>query len=179
MFLYHRKRADMQGDVLYPLNTLKDIHPEISNEIVKKYDGREWLLKIKLPKLDCLWNDFIHMTAVHPSKLREALLEAGGELKDSMWFKIPVESLDPDKMIVYLQEENMMGKEMIDASEFSDFDINKMSDYEVIGEKTKEYFKRKIKSNGIPMLFHMVPHILYKGNIDTKGMEIISTIPKE
>jgi glycosyltransferase involved in cell wall biosynthesis len=47
MFLYHKRKADMQGDILYPLNTLKEIHPEISTEIVKKYDGREWLLNTK------------------------------------------------------------------------------------------------------------------------------------
>lgn len=179
MFLYHKKRADMQGDTLYPLNTLKEIHPEISTEIIKKYDGREWLLNTRIPRLDCLWNDVIHLTAVHPSKMYDTLLEAGQELKDFKWFKIPIESLDPDKMIVYLQKGHMVGGKTLLDEDFSDFDINKMSEYEVIGDRTKEYFKRRIQNNESVLMFHMVPHILYKGNIDTKGMEIIPTIPRE
>jgi len=175
MFLYHRKRADMQGNILYPLNTLKDIHPELFNELVRKYGGREWILTGKIPKLDCLWNDVIHMTAVSPFDIRDALLEAGHELKNFKWFKIPVESLDPKNLIVYLYKEKMVGKKTIDPSEFEDFDMNKMEEYGEIGDGTKKYFKEKIQNNEDPMMFHMIPHILYKGTIDISNIELIST----
>ncbi|MEZ4114190.1 MAG: hypothetical protein R3B65_01945 [Candidatus Paceibacterota bacterium] len=52
----------------------------------------------KIPKLNCLWNDVIHMTAVHPSDLKNSLLEAGHELKNFKWFKIPIKSLDSEKI---------------------------------------------------------------------------------
>ncbi|MEZ4114191.1 MAG: hypothetical protein R3B65_01950 [Candidatus Paceibacterota bacterium] len=66
----------------------------------------------------------------------------------------------------------------LDNSEFEDFDIKKFNEYSKIGEKTKEYFKEKIKNNEEPLIFHMIPHILYKGNIDTSNLEIISTYPE-
>jgi hypothetical protein len=77
----------------------------------------------------------------------KTLLEAGQELKDFKWFKIPIESLDQDKMIVYSQKGHMVGGKKLLDEDFSDFDINKMSEYEVIGDKTKEYFKRRIQKN--------------------------------
>ncbi|MEZ4103200.1 MAG: hypothetical protein R3B55_01375 [Candidatus Paceibacterota bacterium] len=168
----------MEGNILYPLNTLEDINPGVFNEVMKKYENREWLLGKKIPKLNCLWNDVIHMTAVHPSEFKDALLEAGHELKNFKWFKIPIKSLDSEKLVVYMYKEKMVGKKTLDNSEFEDFDIKKFNEYSKIGEKTKEYFKEKIKNNEEPLIFHMIPHILYKGNIDTSNLEIISTYPE-
>ena len=68
-FLYHRVPANMQGDFLSPLNQLKDIYPEAYAEAVKKYEGREFLMNVGIPTLDCLWNDFLFLTAVHPFDL--------------------------------------------------------------------------------------------------------------
>ena len=36
-FLYHRVPVNMEGSILYPLNQLKNLHPDIYVEHVKKY----------------------------------------------------------------------------------------------------------------------------------------------
>ena len=85
-YLYHRVPKNLQGQYLMPLTQLKKNHPEIYQEHLKKYEGRESLLKFKIPKLNCLWNDVIHLTAVQPKKLDEAFREAEADLKWRKWF---------------------------------------------------------------------------------------------
>ena len=49
-----------------------------------------------------------------------------------------------------------------------------MEVYRMVPQETIEYYKQK-KAEGLrPLLFHLVPHILYKGSIDTKGLEIVT-----
>lgn len=67
--LYHMKPFDMRGDVLYPLNAMKDIYPDIYEKQIAKYDdhpSRKKLPLRRIPKLDCLWNDVIQCAPVHP-----------------------------------------------------------------------------------------------------------------
>lgn len=40
----------MRGDVLYPLNTLKTLHPDLYEFHVGKYAGREYLMDQKIPR---------------------------------------------------------------------------------------------------------------------------------
>ncbi len=69
-YLYHRVPPHMEGTILYPLNQLKDIHPKLYAQEVKKYEGRERLLLAEVQPLHCLWNDVLHMTAVSPDEVR-------------------------------------------------------------------------------------------------------------
>ncbi|MBI2087070.1 MAG: hypothetical protein HYT69_02770 [Candidatus Zambryskibacteria bacterium] len=65
-YLYHQIPKNMFGTLLYPLNVLKETHPEIYAEHAKKYVGREQLLTATVPPLNCLWNDVLHFTAIAP-----------------------------------------------------------------------------------------------------------------
>ena len=59
-FIYHKKPPAMQGQVRYPLNVLKEVAPRAYEAELAKYQGREELLKMTIPKLGCLWNDVLH-----------------------------------------------------------------------------------------------------------------------
>ena len=63
----------MEGETLYPLNKLKDVYSNIYEEARSKYKGREAVMRHKIPYLNCLWNDVLHLTVVHPQKLKDAL----------------------------------------------------------------------------------------------------------
>lgn len=170
-FLYHRVPANMFGTILYPLNELKTLYPDIYTEHIKKYEGREQLLVADVPPLRCKWNDVLHFTAVTPTELKKNLAKADTELASIAWFRIPVECIAGEKSIAftYRRDKNIIP----DFKEYETFDVSRMDVYRTIPEETIEYYKQK-KTEGVrPLLFHLVPHILYKGSIETAGLEIV------
>ncbi len=173
-FLYHRVTEDMHGSILYPLNQLKGIYPDAYAEHVKKYVGRESLLKTQLPMVDCLWNDVIHFTAVPPKELLKNMLEAGMPSRDIVWkhwFKVPASLLTKENTVVCLYRRDI--SIIPDARDFSTFNPEKIPEYSKVPPETIEYYKEQFKLGSRPFFFHRVPHILYKGTIDTTGLEIV------
>ena len=167
-YLYHDVPENMKGNFLIPLNSMKKKNPSLYKDEVKKYKGRESLLKIKVPLLDCLWNDVVHLTAVHPRDLKKALVNSGMPKNITMkWFKINLKSLEQDKTIVYLYKYEDESK---DYKKFNHSDLKK---YGRIPANTKKYFKKCYNEGYIPLIFHLVPHILYKGEINIKNCDII------
>jgi hypothetical protein len=170
-YLYHRVPKNMVGTTLYPLNVLKETHPEIYNEHVKKYEGRERLLTTEVPPLHCLWNDVLHFTAIAPSTLKANLAKADIELPSVAWFKVPVSLIQGENSVAftYRRDEDLIPK----FKEYEPFDPARMEIYRSVPEETIEYYKQK-KAEGVrPLLFHLVPHILYKGSIGTKELEVV------
>lgn len=162
----------MDGTILYPLNSLKKSHPEIHAEHVKKYEGREQLLTVEIEPLKCLWNDVLHFTAVSPQELKTNLAGAGIELSPRDWYKIPVSMIQGDKSIafIYRRDQGVIPN----FKEYETFDPKKIEIYRTVPEDTIEYYREQNAMGKRPLLFHLVPHILYKGSIDTKDLEIIS-----
>ena len=170
-YLYHRVPVNMKGQILYPLNVLKESDPDVYVEHIKKYNEREHLLVAKVPPLDCLWNDVIHLTAVAPTDLKANLAKADIQLPSSAWFKIPVSIIKKQNTVAftYRRDQSLIPN----FKEYEHFDPARMDVYRNVPEETIEYYKQK-KAEGIrPLLFHLVPHILYKGIIDTKGLEVV------
>jgi len=161
----------MVGSILYPLNVLKQIHPEIYSEHVKKYDERQHLLTREIPILNCLWNDVLHFTVISPEDVKNNLEKAGFYYEPMSWYKIPVGSVEQDKCIALTY--HIDRETGIETKEYQRFDHTKMDLYRIILPETIEYYIRKKKDGADPLLFHLVPHILYRGNIDIGNTEII------
>ncbi len=70
---YHILKDSFVGDSIYPLNLLKNFHPEIYEKEVRKYEGREKLLEARNPILDCLWNDVVQFSCLDPRITFEAV----------------------------------------------------------------------------------------------------------
>ncbi|MES2216529.1 MAG: hypothetical protein V4481_04520 [Patescibacteria group bacterium] len=173
-YIYHRVVDNMQGKILYPLNVLKDKYPDQYAEHVKKYQGREQVLKIQIPILNCLWNDVLHFTAVPPETLFANLKSTGFEVEKWLWkkwYKIPADLLESSNTIVCLYERDL--RIVPDATDFYSYDPNKIEEYRKVPQVTLDYYKEKFDAGERPLLFHHIPHILYKGAIDVTGVEII------
>ncbi len=171
-YLYHQVPKNMSGTILYPLNILKEKLPEIYNGQVKKYAGREILLKTEVPILNCLWNDVLHFTAVSPNELKANLLLAGIEPYQTSFFKIPISIIEGDKSIAFTYNRDLNLTSYF--KEYEPFDPKRMGVYRTVPIKTIEYYKQK-KAEGVkPLLHHLVPHVLYKGSIDVSNLEIVS-----
>jgi hypothetical protein len=174
-FAYHRVVEHMRGSVLYPLNQLKDLYPDAYAEHLKKYEGREHVLDTKIPPpLDCLWNDVLHFTAVHPSALYTNIENAGFDAKELVWkrwFKIPISIFDPANTMVCLYRRDV--RHVPDARDFYPYDPRKIEEYGTVPPETFEYYKEQFRLNKRPLFFHHVPHILFKGEVHTREFEVI------
>lgn len=171
-YLYHWVPKDMKGEILYPLNVLKEKYPELYVLKSAKYTGRGELLEQVVPVLDCLWNDVIHLSAVHPKIVREALVEAGSKKDFKMTcYQIDPHLLDSEKTIVYLYSHSDDFE--IKNEDFVKFDPNKIGEYSSLPQDTKDYYKEMFDKNIKPLVFHRVVHILYKGELNVKDFPVV------
>jgi hypothetical protein len=169
-YLYHRVPPKLLGNIIYPLNQLKDLYPRAYNYKVQKYVGREYLLSKSVPILDCLWNDVVFLLAVHPRELLEHIeLAKLPSPKAAGWgkfFKIPVESLDLFKLATWIEYKGCV-------EDFAAFDVEKMGEYATIPDLQIEYWK-EMSVRGQYLVCPHTTHILYKGIIDVSSTEIIT-----
>jgi hypothetical protein len=165
----------MEGNVLYPLNVLKDKNPKLFESHAAKYKGREHVMNWKISRLDCLWNDVIHLTAVHPKILKEALMATGMKRDLEMaCYQIDPRQLDPEKMIVFLYDSRPESGSPL-PTDYVEFNLADMEKYSIIPEFTKAYYKKVQDEGRNPLAFFGVPHILYKGSIDVTNLPIVRT----
>ena len=162
--------------VLYPLNMLNEKFPGLYEVEVEKYNSTEERKTIPerlIPTLEhAAWGDVIQLTAIHPTDLKKALVEAGFTPRELKFYQIDPELLDPKNTTIYLYQD---GLEKESEESFSDYDSQQLSEHAVVPEITKEYYKEKFKQKERPLLFVGVPHIFYKGPIDVSNFPVITT----
>jgi len=164
----------MTGNILYPLNEIKDKYPEIYEQQLLKYVGREKLLKHKIPILDCLWNDVLHLSAVHPGQIKKSLAEAGDKKEFKLrYYQIDPNLLTPESTIVYLYA-HVDVKDKLEGKNFVPYAANDAVKYSILPQATKDYYKEIIEKGGRPLLYHRIPHILYRGILDVTELPVIS-----
>lgn len=171
-YLYHWVPKNMEGDVLYPLNVLRDQYPTIYEEHKLKYKDREDTMKLCIPKINCLWNDVLHLSAIHPKIIKEAIATAGGRNDYKMaCYQIDPHMLNPENTIVYLFTTPYVDTTKID--DFVEFKPDEIGQYSSLPETTKKYYKERYDNKKLPLTFNQVPHIFYKGCINIKDCPII------
>jgi len=172
--VYHRVPSNLIGSVLYPLNELKRVHPEAAATHLKKYRGREALLNRRIPHLDCLWNDALHLSAVHPSKIKSALEEARHILPPYNWFEIDAALLSPDRTVLweYPESERARGDWTLDDHEVIPFDPGSLDRYSEVNARTRRYYAR-FKPGERFLLFVGIAHVLFKGSVEVGGLRVI------
>lgn len=172
-YLYHMKPRKIEGTSLIPLNALREEHKSTYESAVSKYQGREHLLKSIIPFLNCLWNDVLHLTAVHPSKVDKALKKTN--LKEGLltrtWFKVNPHILDKENTIVWLYPQDRV--EQFRKEFFVPYNVSDLNNYSELHQDTLDYYNSKIQEGKRPLLFHRVPHILYRGTLPLNTLEVI------
>ncbi|MBI4023285.1 hypothetical protein HY375_03930 [Candidatus Berkelbacteria bacterium] len=174
LLLYHRVPSDMVGTVLYPLNELKSRYPDIYAKRVQKYQGREWLLTARIPRLNCLWNDVLHLAPIHPQLVTNALRQAGHDPITLGHFVIPSSILKPDRTVVYWYRTN--DRAANHASEgFSWLAESGLEPLDAVPAATSEYFAQAARDGQRPLAYHRIPHVLYRGSLETAGLTVVET----
>ena len=172
-FLYHMVPEDMRGDSLHPLNSLKNVHPDLYVAKAAKYEDRQHIMEQFLPTLEAAWNDVLHFTAIDPKELKKALVEAGMEPKEMRFYHFDPSLLDPRYTTVYLYQDKSHDSKMSPGN-FKEYDPKKLEEHATLPEETKEYYKEMFAKGERPLMFVGVPHILHKGSVDVSNLPVIT-----
>lgn len=176
-YIYHRVPGNLQGDILYPLNTLKNIYPVIYANEISKYAGREYVNEQRIPLFNkALWNDVLFFTAVEPSEIYKARREAGwSDLKPQKYFKINPDNLDQSKLGIFLFQTTADPKHYTHHN-FIGYSHEALNKITKVPSSTKKYFKNELEAGEphIKLFFRYIPHVLYHGEINISNAEIIT-----
>ena len=163
-----------RGTFHYPLNQLKDKYPEVYETRKEKYLGREYLLNLKIEPLDCLWNDVLFLSPVHPEKIKDALMEAGRKKEfDYQYYQIDVNTLKKENIAIYSYP-RLIKNFSLSPEDYIDFSPEILAEHNNVPEMTKQYFKETYEQDERPLLYAGIPHVLYKGTIDISDVPIVS-----
>lgn len=176
--LYHRVRPNLEGNILYPLNELKIVKPHIYEKAVQKYKGRETLLTRKIPILDCLWNDVLHFSPLHPAKIFAKFDEMiGGKFleKPLQFFEVNPTAMgfNAENAVIYLHTPREKGDFTLPESDFLPFNAELLADYQEIPEATITHYKETVPYKKQVWLYLFVPHILYRGSLEVEKLKVI------
>ena len=156
MKLYHIVPKDMRGTILYPLNRLREIFPDLYELKRAKYIGREEVAATYVPVLDCYWGDVVQMVAVPTEVIQRRQKLRGKELY--RFFEIESDDLERSNLCAWLDD-------------FVLFDPTLPVDR--VSPEGKAFFEEKLRKDGWARPFVMIPHIFYKGEIDISGCPIV------
>ena len=174
--VYHARKNNFSGNWIVPLNLMP--YMEGFNEIYKhevaKYIGREHLLTREIPTLNCLWNDVIFLSPLHPHKHYEEYKKIGFTPKSIQFYKIPVEVLREKSVTVwnwFSYKKYPHGDPLRHSIEaYCDFDFFHYQEMDDLPEDTKEFYRTSFdpsKPAKFPIYnWYRIPHILCQDPID-------------
>ena len=174
-YVYHWKGQGFYGNTIYPLNTLKTILPSAYECEVGKYQGREWLLDVSIPALNCLWNDVIHCSLMHPRLIYKTLTDIGFKhLKKSiLWFEIPLKDILLFPSTIYLNNRIWQDTKILLNSDFEPVISECVRELSAMPERNLEYYRECLARSERPLFWKRAPHLLVKGEIDTGKCQIL------
>lgn len=163
--LYHRAVRDMRGDALLPLNSLRDVHPDIYEREAKKYAGREQLRREKVLPLDCLWGDVLFFSPVHPAQLLGTVRESGREVPPVRFWALNAAELDPERACIKFVQPWPGGVYAPPTpADYLPFTPEVLAQVSAPSDTTLT--RLQTLPPGAPLILWMdVPHVLYRGNI--------------
>jgi hypothetical protein len=184
-FVYHQLVPDFRGTVLYPLNDLATIYPDIYAREAPKYTGRERVMSYRVPHLDAPWADTVNLSTLDPRLLiaaRQRLGIASSQLLLRRLLAIPIEHLARHRLVRYSgitrwinssPGENVPTEPPTD--EFEPTDPQSYRETADVPPAHLEYLTECQKTGRPALGFVHVPHVLALGPIDISDLQPIDT----
>ena len=168
VFVYHAKRQGFVGERLYPLNALRDKLPEVYNNAVKKYQGREWLLDVVIPPLNALWNDVIHLSLMHPAVIYRALSDTGfsHHICSVEWIAVPIEDVVRLPSTLYRNIRIWQDTKVLLPDDFEAAVPERVTALSGMPDINLAYYRECFGRGEKPLLWKRAPHVLVKGELD-------------
>jgi hypothetical protein len=172
-FIYHIVPKHLKGHHLIPLNQLKELFPDEYLREARKYLGRERLMERSIPKIDCLWNDVIHFSALNPDVIYSKFEQLGfGDFKGVSWFKVPVTQIKNLPAVVYRAPPQPRPDFKLEESDVELFDVCTWREQEKLTAEADSYFQKCQKEGQRPLPFQFTAHILVRGQLNIDRVEI-------
>lgn len=177
-YVYHFKPKEMSGDTLMPLNSMQESHPGAYEEHIKKYKGREQMLKQKIPMLNCLWNDVLHLSPINPQIIintwrEKELFEHAKIPKDIEVYKIPIELLNEETTICFQSHNFDFYEYTPELEKYWKFDKATFQEQVIVEPKQMEVWKTDTKAKRVMFWYSHTMHVLAKQQIDVRSCELI------
>lgn len=180
-YLYHMVPDQMEGNLIHPLNKLKESENpklrEIYEKVIQKYQRKDRINipEIQIPTLEnTKWGDVIQLTPIHPEDLKKALELVGFEnLKEMQFYQIDPDTLDPNLTTIYLYED--LPDEH--PGNYTGFNSEKLSQHSIFPEETIIEYKKYLALHGkerMPFLFVNIPHYFVKDSIDVSKLPVLT-----
>ncbi len=175
-YVYHRRTNDFKGDWIVSLNMMPGMEgfSKIHELAIAKYQGREHLLSKVIPTLNCLWNDVVFLSPLHPHKHYQEYTRIGFTPKSVQYFKIPIEVLAEKRVTVWkwLSYKKYPSNDPIHESidSYCAFDFSRYQELDELPQDTKEFYEQHFDPEN-PALYpkynwYRIPHILCQDPID-------------
>jgi len=160
------------GSVLYPLNELRAHAPDAWQRELLKYEGRPSVRELRVPPLDCLWNDVLHFGTVHPARIVAALEAAGVEPTRRRFFAVEAATLDVDRTVIFLNRRDE-GRPRMDDAQWLPFEGTLPPKLAQLNEATRRYYRECASDGTRPRLYACLPHVLHRGPLETRGLPVV------
>lgn len=169
-FVYHFLPENMVGARLIPLNALLKSHPKVGVEHAKKYRNREAILQQRIPPLNCLWNDAIHLAPINPQLIVDCWKELKFDVPQKLLKVVRISSsiLDEAKTATFMP----CGKNPV-----TDFSMFRHETYKELTEIPKAQIDdwHDQRATGWPLFWYSsIQHVVTKDEIDITGCEVFT-----
>ncbi|GHO78118.1 hypothetical protein KSD_58890 [Ktedonobacter sp. SOSP1-85] len=175
--IYHACPVEMQENMLYPLNGLKALYPELYQREIAKYrdhPSRYDLPQLFVPKLNCRWSDVVFCSPIHPYLIYKELQARGFTLSpDKTFFQIPIEAIRGLPTAIYYDSNAHGVAEALPEEAVAWLKPESYQELERVPEETLAWYDhlKSVGRNGA--YFVGVPHVLVKGAISIKEARIV------
>jgi hypothetical protein len=181
-YVYHLCADDFRGDDLLPLNMLAARFPDVHEREMRKWTGRESVLRFVVPHLGVTWGDTVNLAALDPARLVEARRRLGlpfSSLLQRSVVRIPLERLAGQSAVIYDSRSHWRNSrpdrggvpEAPPQSDFTPFDLNSYEELAEVPPMHLQYLREQ-QDAGLPALgFVFVRHVLVAGAVNVSGLE--------
>ena len=168
-YVYHMRSPDMIGDILYPLNELKNIYPQLYERQIAKYFDHASRVNLPaqvIPKLECLWNDVIQCAPIHPYYIFEALQSRGLNANPTTeFYQIEVNALRDLPVVVFDNSKSSDSSSPIDPAWIDWFDASTYQELTALPSKTLAWYDKLRLEGRTYGHFLGIPHIMVQGRL--------------
>lgn len=178
-FLYHFKPPEMTGDLLMPLNELRETLPETFAAQAKKYAGREALMQKRIPLLGCLGNDVLHFSPIHPQRIletwrAEGLSERVGVKTPFDVYRVPVSLISAATAVTFQSFNFKFGAFDPALDKYAPFAPRRHREQEKVSPEQIDIWRADIEAGRRPFWYSHTMHVLAKQRIDTRRCELVT-----
>jgi hypothetical protein len=143
--------------------------PDIYSQALRKYEGREKLQRLVIPRLNCLWGDVVFLSPIDPRLLHNELHQRGIEVNPkTAFYRIPVTDLKLSCTVVYYDKREYGNGIPENAVEFLDPNIEFS-----ISEETLEWYNQMALEKKLGFLFSGLAHVLVQASVSVERADII------